>query len=200
MKFSFKKVVAAALAATMTLGCVPAFATPSADPEVAVVIGETYDLTTGGGLFTKQKVTDNKVQTSTDGRFISDATIDGAGVNMKPDQGGLKLLTPGDADGCKLIITDGNEKDFKVSYNGKSETSNGVSVYKTGVIPANTVVTIEGNTTKGSTKISSIQVKTGASPTAFYSISGTVKVNGVAKAGIPVVLEGSDDVTNPKAT
>lgn len=200
MKKTFFKAAAAAavVAATVALSSVLAFATPTEDPSVAVEIGATYNLTTKGSILSKQ---DAKItQKSTDGRFITDGKIDSAGVNLKTgDSSGLKLLTPSDADGCKLVITDGGLKDYIISYGLSTENSDGAGTYTTDIIPANSVVTITPNTTS-STKISTIEVKTGKSSTAFYSISGTVKVDGEAKSDVTVVMTGSENVTNAKVT
>ncbi len=203
MKFSFKRIaVSAILSAVLTLSGVSVFAVPD-DPTAAVKIGETYDLTTKGAYFTQSNSEGNKA-TSVGGYFTTDAKVDSAGPNLKNNGYALKLLTPSDESGCKLVITDTNKKDYIVSYQGDSgavtENSGGAEVFTTKVIPKNKIVTITGNTSS-STKIKEITVKTGATPTSYHEISGTVKVGGEAKADIPVVLTGSDYVANEgKAT
>lgn len=196
----FKKLfstVAVSVAAMLALGSVSVFAAlPAADPTVALEIGSTYNVTTSG-IFAKNKAgTEVK---SSDNRFVATCTIDSKGFNLKNDGNGVKFLTP--ASECKVTFTETNSKASKVSWtaDGNENSADVPAGGGTVTLPANTVCTMVG-TTSSSAKIPTVEVKSSVAPTAYYSLSGTVKVNGVAKSGVTVKLKGSDYVTSSTVT
>ncbi|MEI3163660.1 MAG: hypothetical protein V8S74_09805 [Lachnospirales bacterium] len=196
----FKKLfstVAVSVAAMLALGSVSVLAAlPATDPTVALEIGSTYNVTTSG-IFAKNSA--GKEAKSSDERFVATCAIDSKGFNLKNDGNGVKFLTP--ASECKVTFTETNSKASKVSWtaDGNENSADVPAGGGTVTLPANTVCTMVG-ATSSSAKIPTVEVKSAVAPTAYYSLSGTVKVNGVAKSGVTVKLRGSDYVTSSTVT
>lgn len=185
--------VAVSVATILALGSISVFAAlPTADPTVALEIGATYNVTTKG-IFAKNSAgTEAK---STDNRFVATCAIDSKGFNLKTDGNGVKFLTP--TSECKVSFTETNSKASKIRWiaDGTEQSADVPAGGGTVTLPPNTVCTMVG-ATSSSAKIPTVEVKSTVEPTAYYSLSGTVKVNGVVKSGITVKLTGSDYVTS----
>ncbi len=160
MKKTFLKAVAAAavVAATVALSSVAAFAgalPELQDPTKPLEMGTTYDMNKNGGV-----VASNSGGTIVEnGQFSYNCTVDGSGLKVKQQSSTdqiAKFLTP--AEQCRIAITISNDKAATLSYGDSNTlTCAANSRTKSDIIPASTIVTLNGATTSGAT-ITTIEV------------------------------------------